>query len=660
MKSIFKKIILILLIITTIFTTTLVSIFHYYWDKNTIDDLAKLIPNSNFTIYDKEGNLIANLSEEYTSYAAYDEIPSCMINAIIAIEDSRFFMHEGLDYKGIVRAIITNLKNKGYTQGASTITQQLIKNLYLSNEKTLERKINEAILSLKLEKMISKEDILASYLSNILFGGKIYGVKMASKYFFNKELKDITLKEAALLAGLVQMPNTYNPFTDLDKATNRRNLVLKRMNELGYIDEKLYYETVEISVNSYLNKGQINENIGIYASYIDYVITSLIDEDYDVFNQSTQVVIPINHEIQKFVYQIMQNEFNTFPNEDMQAGIIVIDNETSEIVAIGGSREKGLRNLNYATDVYNQPGSTIKPILSYAPAIEYLNYMPLTQILDEVYYYPSGQQVNNWDHLYKGYISFRDALSDSRNVPAIKIYKAVGDELAWQFAESLGIQNKDGFYHESMAIGGFSEGYSVLEMTNAYSTFAKGGIYQKATAINSITINKDRKQVINKSKRVMTEETAFLINNILHDVLKNTSFDLTSHYLSAKTGQSNFDTQTIKKYNLPYNATKDSWVIGYTKDYTVGVWCGFGTNSSENYLNRTTKNIPINIMKMILNKIANGYQKYSVPKGLSYLSVEIIEGKIYEYNEFSNHIYSDYFFNGYQPIKKNENDLEEF
>ena len=655
MKSIFKKIFLIISTLTTILTITIVTIFNYYWEKNDLEDLSRLIPQGNTIIYDSNHKMIVNLSETYNAYAAYEEIPQVLIDAIIAIEDSRFFMHQGIDLKGILRAIVANLKKNGYSQGASTITQQLIKNLYLSNEKTFERKINEAILALKLEQMISKEDIIASYLSNILFGGKIYGIKMASLYYFNKELKEIGLKEAALLAGLVQMPNAYNPFVNYDKAVNRRNLVLKRMKELGYINDYQYQETINIDLNTYLEKGEINQNIGIYSSYIDYVITFLINSEYHINNSNTKIFIPVNYEIQKFVYEIMQNEYNTFPNDEMQAGIVVIDNKTSEIVAIGGSREKGLRNLNYATDVYNQPGSTIKPLLSYAPAIEYLNYVPLTQILDNPYYYPDGQLVNNWDHLYKGYISLREALSDSRNVPAIKLYKSVGDELAWQFAESLGIKNKDGFYHDSMAIGGMTYGYSVLEMTNAYSSFPKGGIYQKATAIKELEIDNEKIDMTNPSKQVMSEETAFLINNILHDVLKNSSFDVTNAYLSAKTGQSNYDEKTIKKYQLPYNATKDSWVIGYTKNYTVGVWCGFGKISENNYLNRYTKNIPISIMKMILEKFSNGIEKYPTPKGLSYLTVDIKDGKIYEYTTENNQVFSDYFYNGYTPLKKNNN-----
>ena len=356
--------------------TTIISIgFIKLWNEENISDISLLIPEGNSVILDESNKEIANLSSIYQSYTPFEEIPEVMINAIVAIEDSRFFSHEGIDIKGILRALTNNIKNKGYHEGASTITQQLIKNIYLSNEKTIERKINEAILALKLETIFSKEDILASYLSNVLFGGRIYGIKMAMKYYFNKELKDITLAEASLLAGLVQMPNYYNPFKNYDNATKRRNIVLNKMLDLGYIDQDEYEKTLKIELKSYLNKGEINEEIGIYADYIDYVLDVLSNEyEINPYQSSINVNIPVNSEIQKYLYEIMHNKYNIFPDDLMECGIIVIDNYTSNILAISGSRSKGLRNLNYATSVYNQPGSTIKPFISYAPAFFYKNY----------------------------------------------------------------------------------------------------------------------------------------------------------------------------------------------------------------------------------------------------------------------------------------------
>ena len=650
MKSIFKKVFLTILILTTIINTFISVYAIILWNKVELNDLSKLYPDGNTTIYDNDGNLIANLSSIYTGYAPYETIPSDVINAFISIEDSRFFSHNGLDYEAIARSIIANIKNKEYSQGASTITQQLVKNIYLSNEKTIERKINEAILSLKLENILSKEDIIASYLSNVLFGGRIYGIKMASKYYFDKELKDLELKEAALLAGLVQMPNYYNPFTNYDEAVTRRNLVLKRMYEENHIDLETYHNTIDIELSSYLKKGQINENIGIYASYIDYVTTEAANVyGVNFYNENVKITINVDSDIQKYVYQIMNNEFKTFPDDILKCGIIVIDNKSANILAIGGSRESGMKNLNYATEVYNQPGSTIKPILSYAPAIEYLNYQPLTQILDEPYKYKDGMTVKNWDNHYLGNISLRYALSNSRNVPAIKLYNLVGDEKAWEMANNLGLVNRDGYSHESLAIGGFERGYSVLEMTNSYIVFPNMGKYKTASSVNNIQLGNEKLSNTKTFKQVMSSETAFLINDILHDVLRGTGYDLKHAYLSSKTGQSNYDYNTRMKYNIPPSATKDSWVVAYTKDITVGIWCGYDDVKTGLYLTTKTKDIPLNIMRMILNEFAPNSSSYIAPSNLKLMDVEIINGLLYESNGNKNSK-RDYFFKGFTPL----------
>jgi len=652
MKSIFKKILIVILILTTIFNIIVVIAFNQKWNSTNLDDLSLLNSKSNLKIYDKNRNLIANLSDIYTTYTPYNEIPIEMINATISIEDSRFFIHNGLDYEGIVRAIMINLKNQKFSQGASTITQQLIKNIYLSNEKNLERKINEAILALKLENVICKEDIIAAYLSNVLFGGKIYGVSMASKYYFNKELSEISLKEASLLAGLIQLPNYYNPFNNYDEAVKRRNLVLSKMLEYEYISEFEYNNVINTELSSYLNKGEINNDIGIYSSYIDYVLDTVSNEyEIDLYNGNIDITINARGDIQNYIYQIMNNKYNSFPDDVMKCGIVVLDNQNGEILGICGTRESGLRNLNYATDIYHQPASLIKPILSYAPAIEYLGYLPQTQILDEPYKYKTGQIVNNWDNRFLGYISLRYALSDSRNIPAIKLYNKLGEQLSWKFANKVGLINRDGFSHESMAIGGFNQGFTVLEMANAYMTFPNMGYYQKVSAIKKIKHSIDQELIIdNKKEKVLSLETSFLINDILHDVLSGTKYDLKHTFLSAKTGQSNYDKATREKYNIPTNSTKDSWAIGYTKDLTVAVWVSYDKLSSNTYLTPKTKNIPIEIMHQILEKFSLNNQYYLLPENLELKNVSIINGLIYE--PFTNKIVKDYFYKGFIPIDR--------
>lgn len=649
MKSIFKKIFITLIIITTILNTILIAVSIKLWNSINIDDLSKLYPKYNTIIYDNHQNEIANLSSIYTSHSNFEEIPKVMIDATVSIEDSRFFIHNGIDIKSIARSIWANLRNMKYTQGASTITQQLVKNIYLTNEKSINRKVNEMILAIKLERLLDKEDIIASYLSNVLFGGRIYGIKMAVKYYFDLELSEIGLKEASLLAGILQMPNYYNPFTNPLETKKRRDLVLKRMLEENYIDEETYTETIGINVDSYLKKGVINDNLGIYASYIDYLKTEIKEEyNLDLYKDNLKLEINVDSEIQNYIYEISQNKYNTFPDDYLKCGIVVIENKTGNILAISGSRESGLKNLNYATEVYNQPASTIKPILSYAPAIEYLNYMPLTQILDEPYKYQNGMTVKNWDNRYLGYTSLRYSLSNSRNVAAIKLYNLLGKEKAWQFANNIGIYNRDNAFNEAMPIGGFKYGYSVLEMANAYISFPNMGKYKKAAAIKKVTHSNNILENQNQFIQAMSEETAFLINDILHDVLKNTSYDLKDHYLSSKTGQSNYDYDTRAKYGINVNATKDSWAIGYTPDLTVGVWCSYDNLNDGYYLTPKNKDIPISIMKMILEKFAIKSLTYQVPKNLVKMNVEVINGLLYEAVNIN--YKRDYFYKGFTPL----------
>lgn len=657
MKSILNKILLILLLLMTIFNTGITIYLIKLYHETKLTDLSILYTKTSSKIYDQSGNLLVDLSSKYTSFALYEEIPEDLINAFLSTEDSHFFEHNGIDILAIIRSLLVNIKEQDFKEGASTITQQLVKNIYLSNEKSIDRKLNEIILALKLENILTKEDIIASYLSNVLFGGKVYGVKMASKYYFDKELMDLNLVECAFLAGMVQMPNYYNPFTNIDGANTRKNIVLKRMYEEGYIESSLYESLILEDLSIYLKKGSINENLGIYASYIDYVEKELnTNYNLNLYKDDIDITINVDSEIQTYIYEIMNNKYSTFPDEYLKAGIIVLDSKTSNILAIGGSRESGLKNLNYATDVLNQPGSTIKPILSYAPAIEYLNYQPQTQINDEVYYYNDGMRVNNWDNRYLGFISTRYALSNSRNVPAIKLYNLVGSDLSWQYANSVGLINRDGFTHESLAIGGFQDGFTVLEMTNSYIPFANSGKYRNATSINYLIKDKQKLEIKNPYKQVLSIETAFLITDILGDVLKGTKYDITYTDFGSKTGQSNYDYDTRMKYNIPANSTKDSWIIAYTPSITVGIWCGYNNLKNGKYLDNKTKDIPIIMMKMIMDKFSGYNEWIKVPKSLKIMEVEIIDGLIYQ--KGSTKGIKDYFYSGFNPLSRENLDYD--
>ncbi len=652
MKNILLKITTILLVVLT-FISLSTYIYISYIYHNISYDLNSLDQNYQIIIKDRNDNFIANMSEEFYSKVSYDEIPKDLINAIVSIEDNNFFEHNGLDYKAILRALLSNVSSLSYSEGASTITQQLVKNTYLSNDKNLTRKIKEIIISIQLESMLSKEQILEYYLNNILFGGRVYGVNEASKYYFSKELSTLNYIECAFLAGVVQRPNKYNAFYYEENANERKNLVLLKMKELNHISTTEYEKGINTNISQLLKKTDLRDNLGLYSDYIDYILP---DISISNIHENTTITTSMDKDIQLYISALMNNETNIFPDDFLKCGIVVIENNTGNILGIGGTREDGLRNLNYATQVKNQPASTIKPILDYAPALEYLDYMPQSIINDEVYFYPNGYQVNNWDHLYKGNISFRKSLVESRNIPSIKLFNEIGHDKAFEFANNLGIYT-DEEYHESMAIGGFSTGFSVLEMTSAYSAFANMGVYyepisilKKETPYNTTTFEQE-------GNVVMKPSTAFIINDILHGVLFNTSYDLNNKYYSCKTGQSNYDDETKELYNLPSNAIKDSWIIGYTKDLTVGVWIGYDKISSEYYLTPTKNNIGKIIVRDILNTFStSNYSSYTLPSNLKRIGVSIHNNEFYEKDLYSNVVY-DYFYQGFYPKTFKEDDL---
>ena len=402
--------------------------------SSTYDKAILLNNKKPIYIYDSNDNLVSTDSLYY-EYVSLKEINQNLINAVLATEDKNFYSHIGISIPRIFSSLFQNITSNEIISGASTITQQYAKNAFLSNEKTLERKLNEIAYALNLEKKYTKDQILESYLNNVLFGGNIYGIKMASKYYFNKDPIELSINESAMLAGIIQLPNYYNPFTNPDEANNRKNLVLKRLLEEKYINQDEYNINLNISITELLNKGFSYQKTNYLTPYIDYLYKNI-----DLNSQPINTIKTyLDVEIQKQLYSILNNEYELFNDDNLNCAIVVLDNSTYGVKAIAGNRSFNQLTLNYATDVLLQPGSTIKPLLDYAPAIEYLNYTPATIIKDEEYYYKDGTKIKNYDNKYLGNITLRKALSDSRNIPAIKLFNEVGYERAFEFVKKLGI-----------------------------------------------------------------------------------------------------------------------------------------------------------------------------------------------------------------------------
>ncbi len=644
MKSIFK----IIINTITLFIFIILSIISiaggilFYKASNAFLPLRQ--GYDEFLIYDNDNNLVSSNNKNY-SYASLADIDQNIINAFIAIEDKKFYKHNGFNTNRIIKTLFNNITT-GKSAGASTITQQYVKNVYLTNEKTIERKINEIVLAIEIEKRYTKDQILEAYLNSILFGGNVYGIKSACSYYFNKTPNSISISEAAYLAGMIQAPNYYNAYSNLLEANKRKNVVIKEMYNEGFISYDEYQKEINISLNSLLAKN--NSSNSYLSGYLDYIYDSI-----NSYNEINKIYTYLDTRIQKDLYDIVTNKYDLFNDDNLNCAIVVLDNKTYGIKAMIGNRNQSQRVLSYAYDVLLQPGSTIKPILDYAPAFEYLSYSPATIIDDSEFIYSDGNILRNYDHQYLGNITIRKALADSRNVPAVKLFNLIGHDKAFSFANKLGIYSSE--YYEADAIGGAKNGYTLLSLANAYLGFANLGYYKKASAIKEINYNTYNYINNENPKLVMKTTTAFLINNILHDVFKNSSYNLDNTYLMAKTGQTNYDSITLKKYNIPDGATKDSLLIGYTKDLCIGIWVGYNYIDNNNYLDRYKKNIPRSIMKLILGKYAQDNLYYDDIDGIEKRYIKIIDNKAYLAKDNG---YYEYFIAGTEPLAYyNENQI---
>lgn len=621
MRKLFKFIYITLSLLITIILISIAIFYGYlYFFIPEIELKNSYTPTK---IYDNNDNLISSENNYYYEYTNLNNISPYLINAIIAIEDNNFYNHNGYSPISIAKALLHNIKDNGYYYGGSTITQQLAKNKLLTNEKTIKRKLKELKYSIAIENKYTKNQILEDYLNTILFGGNIYGCKMAALYYFNRDVKNLTVSMAAYLAGMIQAPNKYNLFKNIELANERKNYVLKRMYKLNYINEQEYNIEKNISLETLINNNLSYYQEDYLNSYLSYISSLNISQN--------EIHTYLDKNIQKDLFNIVNEEIT----DDTNIAIVVLDNKTYGIKALIGNRCNSITSINYATNVKLQPGSTIKPILDYAPAIEYLGYTPATILLDSYHQYSNGENINNFDKKYKGYMTLRDALVQSRNIPALKLYQILGGKRAYEFANKIGIYSDD--YYEANSIGGATTGYTLLDLANAYLAFSNLGYYKKASAIKNDT----------KPKLVMKPSTAFLINNILHGTLKNTPYNLNDTYLMAKTGQTNYDYETKEKYNIPDDTTKDALLIAYTKDTTIGIWIGYNEIKEGRYLDINKKNLPKRIANIILGKYSIKNNYYDLIDDISIRYITIKENKAYL---ATNDGYYEYFQKGNEPL----------
>lgn len=508
-------------------------------------------------LYDYENRPLKEENTFNGEYAKLSTLPENLKNAFISIEDKSFYSHHGLNYKRIIKAGINNVLSHSLKEGASTISQQLIKNTHLSSEKTFERKIKEIVLTKKLEKAHTKDEILECYLNVIYYGNNCYGIESASQYYFSKPASKLELEECALLAGMVKSPNKYSPILKQATALERRNLVLSEMQKDGYISQEHFLRASQQPINLNLQSEEQNA-LNSYSQ-------AALDEACEILKVPAKTIAINGYKIHTYLDKDKQLALKeSLLKEDFNCAdhaAIVLDCKRHAITAYQAN------SAYKVLDAKRQPGSLIKPIIAYAPALNEDIISPSTQILDEQLalgeYNPK-----NVDGKFRGYVSATEALSKSINIPAIKVLSYVGIDKAKAYAESMGLEFDEGDNSYALALGGMRYGTNIKQIAQSYSTFANMGKYADAKFVEYITDASGKILYHHKptEQQVLREDASYLLTTMLQDAATNGTAKVLKELnipIAAKTG-----TVGKGKDNI------DAWCVAYTPEEVCATWVG--------------------------------------------------------------------------------------
>ena len=595
-----KKILLWVAGIVVLLMVASAALFFYYASSAPKISRSDLTSQSITTIYDDQNRVISRLGAQKREYAKDNQIPKQLKNAVVSIEDRRFYKHHGVDTIRILGAATSNVFGRSAgMQGGSTLTQQLVKLSVFStaaSDRTLKRKAQEAWLAINVEQHFSKSQILDFYINKVYMGNGIYGMQTAAQYYYGKDLNDLDLSQLALLAGMPQSPTYYNPLVSNTKyATQRRNELLNAMVRSNYITQSQANQAASESVTAGLDPDHGNisgsgtaVDSKVVDPYVKQVLADLQAQGYDPYSDGLKVHTNLDLDAQQHLYDAA-NKNVQFQNDKMQAGVAVTDPHNGQIIAMLGGRHTGnvVYGLNRAVQSNRSSGSTAKPLMDYGPAIEYLQWPTFKSIADTRFVFPGTNTVlHDFDKKYKGNMTMREALVQSRNVPAIRALQAVGIKRATSFLDGLGISQKQPYTLQN----GIALYISPLQVSAAYAAFANGGTYYKPYYISSITTQDGSvKQFNPKGKRAMNKATAYMITDMLKGVFTDSQGSVTDARLdgvnqAGKTGTTNYPG------NSSQSGVMDSWMAGYTKNYSIAVWTGYdhplepGGSISEQYV----------------------------------------------------------------------------
>lgn len=643
-----KNAILIILISLGIVVASAVLAFALYIIITSPDFVVEELYTKEPTVlYDINGEELARIGSENVELVTYSDLPQVLVDALIATEDSRFFQHNGFDAARFIRASLGQLAGQD-AGGASTLSMQVIKNTYTdgsltSGIKGIVRKFTDIYMAVfKLEASYTKEEIIEFYLNSQWLGGgstnyaSINGVEQGSQYFFGKSVSDLTLAEASLLVGMFNNPSLYNPYTNPEGASNRRSTVLSLMVRHGYITEEEKEFAEAIPVESLLADHSKDENTSMYQAFIDYTLLKVEEETGDnPYKIPMQIYTTIDPSIQEVLYLLETEEIYTFNNDIVQFGMAVTSTKNGAVLALSGGRNYQAQGLNRSVGtkyrgIKNQLGSTAKIIFDYGPYIEYLNGSTGTLFLDRPWSYTVGGSVVNSSRDYWGEITMRRALVNSRNIPAIQAMQQVASEVGMdqiaKFASSLGIDYGAELY-EAAGLGG-SGGSDPLTMSAAYAAFGRGGIYIEPYSFTKIIYTETEEEYTHpvEQTRVMSEETAYMITDILVDAGKSGvggNFSISGTDIAAKGGTSTIDSESAKKLGIPSNATPNHWNITYSPDYSIALWLGYDDLRQGYLTSGTGYNPRRQIMAAVAKKIYKTGSRFEQPSGVVSATIEL-------------------------------------
>lgn len=558
-------------------------------------------------IIDQNGEVASRISASKTEAVGMKEIPTHMVQAVVAIEDHRFYSHSGVDYWGSLRATVTNLKAGHTVQGGSTLTQQLAKNVFLTHERTYKRKIKEVLLAKKIERSYTKDEIMEMYLNTIYFGEGAWGLKKAARTYFGKEPEDLTVGESALLAGMIQAPSALSPFKNFNKAMTRRDVVLSKMVTEGFIDEKTAQKAKETDI---VLEGQESDDYkGRYPSYVDAIIQEAIDRygltEKEVLSGGLRIYTELDPRMQQAAEKVYARD-DLFPQGKgdtlVQSGSVLVDPRTGGIRAlVGGRGEHVFRGFNRATQLKRQPGSTMKPISVYAPAL-IQGYDLDARLVDRPISF-GNYAPKNQSQQYLGEVTMYEAVIDSLNVPTVWLLDQIGVDKGYRYAKTSGIALTDDDRQLALALGGLQEGVSPLQMAQAYSAFANNGIVVDAHAIRRVetvdgeVLGKWYKKSVRVSQPVVAQQITYMLRGVVQEGTGRKA-QIPGRPTAGKTGTT----------QLPdgRDGAKDNWFVGYTPELVGAVWIGYDKTDANHYLTTSSGSTAAPVFRELMTGALRG------------------------------------------------------